>query len=335
MAYDAAQKQIDAHAADMNRQLSQMQSTFEKKLTAEKMRADHFQKAHERVVYELETLKRKHEQEYAVISEYKRLFPDSFEATEQIFRDDIQNYHLKLEEDKNRLEQARAKQEYEREWALEAARLAKQNKEKDFKANIPLKRKMRLDAQHEHFQHRLEDCSSEPEKKAVRRLYEERKANFAADPIEVMNQILSSDLEKSNNYFRACEGLFRIKSEYDFESVLEQAIKYFEQTAPSYQAGMGVVDGPVTRKVCAATSNWLDKLLDRYGSKYEDQAETLRTHLLACDEKAEQSIFPDVLDYYFVTEERLEKNQVEIAAIDATATFKPRNSPSNDNDLGM
>ena len=98
---------------------------------------------------------------------------------------------------------------------------------------------------------------------------------------------------------------------------------------------MGVVDGPVTRKVCAATSNWLDKLLDRYGSKYEDQAETLRTHLLACDEKAEQSIFPDVLDYYFVTEERLEKNQVEIAAIDATATFKPRNSPSNDNDLGM
>lgn len=124
MAYDAAQKQIDAHAADMNRQLSQMQATFEKKLTAEKMRADHFQKAHERVVYELETLKRKHKQEYAVISEYKRLFPDSFEATEQIFRDDIQNYHLKLEEDKNRLEQARAKQEYERERALEAARLA-------------------------------------------------------------------------------------------------------------------------------------------------------------------------------------------------------------------
>ena len=30
MAYDAAQKQIDAHAADMNRQLSQMQATFEK-----------------------------------------------------------------------------------------------------------------------------------------------------------------------------------------------------------------------------------------------------------------------------------------------------------------
>ena len=36
MAYDAAQKQIDAHAA-MNQQLSQMQATFEK-LTAEKMR---------------------------------------------------------------------------------------------------------------------------------------------------------------------------------------------------------------------------------------------------------------------------------------------------------
>ena len=115
-------------------------------------------------------MKRKHKQEYAVISEYKRLFPDSFEATEQIFRDDIQNYHLKLEEDKNRLEQARAKQEYERERALEAARLAEQNKEKDFKANIPLKRKMRLDAQYEHFQHRLEDCSSEPEKKGCKAL---------------------------------------------------------------------------------------------------------------------------------------------------------------------
>ena len=37
MAYDAnSKKQIDAHAADMNRQLSQMQATFEKKLTAER-----------------------------------------------------------------------------------------------------------------------------------------------------------------------------------------------------------------------------------------------------------------------------------------------------------
>ena len=316
MAYEAAQKQIDAHAADMNRQISQMQITFEKKLTAEKMRADHFQKAHERVVYELEALKRKHEQEYAVISEYKHLFPDSFEATEQIFRDDIQNYHLKLEEDKNRLEQARAKREYERERALEAARLAEQNKENDFKANIPFKRKMRLDAQHEHFQHRLRDCSSEPEKKAVKRLYEERKANFAADPIDIINQVLSSDLEKSNNYFRTCVDFFRIKSEYDFKGVLERSIEYFEQTAPLYQSGMGVVEGPVTRKVCAATSSWLDKLLDRYGSKYEDQAETLRSHLLACEEKAEQSIFPDVLDY-FVTEERLEKNRIEMASVDS------------------
>ena len=174
---------------------------------------------------------------------------------------------------------------------------------------------MRLDAQYEHFQHRLEDCSSEPEKKAVKRLYEERKANFAADPIDVMNQVLSSDLEKSNNYFRTCVDLFGIKSEYDFKGALERSIEYFEQTAPLYQSGMGV-EGPVTRKVCAATSTWLDKLLDRYGSKYEDQAETLRTHLLACDEKAEQSIFPDVLDY-FVTEERLEKNRIEMAAIDS------------------
>ena len=315
MAYDAAQKQIDAHDADMNRQLSQMQVSFERKLTAEKMRADKFQKAHERAVYELEALKSKYEQEYAVIKEYKRLFPGEFDATEQLLSHEIQIHRLKIEEDKKRLEQARAKREYDRERALEAARLAEQNKEKDFKANIPLKRKMRLDAQYEHFQHRLEDCSSEPEKKAVKRLYEERKANFAADPIDVMNQVLSSDLEKSNNYFRTCVDLFGIKSEYDFKGALERSIEYCEQTAPLYQSGMGV-EGPVTRKVCAATCTWLDKLLDRYGSKYEDQAETLRHHLLACEEKAEQSIFPDVLDY-FVTEERLEKNRIEMAAIDS------------------
>lgn len=316
MAYDAAQKQIDAHDADMNRQLSQMQVSFERKLTAEKMRADKFQKAHERAVYELEALKSKYEQEYAVIKEYKRLFPGEFDATEQLLSHEIQIHRLKIEEDKKRLEQARAKREYDRERALEAARLAEQNKEKDFKANIPLKRKMRLDAQYEHFQHRLEDCSSEPEKKAVKRLYEERKANFAADPIDVMNQVLSSDLEKANNYFRTCVDLFRIKSEYDFKGALERSLEYFEQTAPLYQSGIGVVEGPVTRKVCAATSNWLDQLLDRYGSKYEDQAETLRHHLLACEEKAEQSIFPDVFDY-FVTEERLEKNRIEMAAIDS------------------
>ena len=42
--------------------------------------------------------------------------------------------------------------------------------------------------------------------------------------------------------------------------------------------------------------------------------------LTACDEKAEQSIFPDVLDY-FVTEERLEKNRIEMAAINASRDF--------------
>ena len=325
MAYDAAQKQIDAHDADMNRQLSQMQVSFERKLTAEKMRADKFQKAHERAVYELEALKSKYEQEYAVIKEYKRLFPGEFDATEQLLSHEIQIHRLKIEEDKKRLEQARAKREYDRERALEAARLAEQNKEKDFKANIPLKRKMRLDAQYEHFQHRLEDCSSEPEKKAVKRLYEERKANFAADPIDVMNQVLSSDLEKANNYFRTCVDLFRIKSEYDFKGALERSLEYFEQTAPLYQSGIGVVEGPVTRKVCAATSNWLDQLLDKYGSKYDDHAETLREHLLACDEKAEQSIFPDLLDY-FVTEERLEKNQVKMAAINASRDFSVKQS---------
>ena len=310
MAYENIQKQIDAYTADMNKRFVEMQTTFEKKITAEKMRADRFQNAHEKAVYELNTLKRKHEQEYAVISEYKRLFPESFEATEQLLRQDIENYHLKLEEDKNRLEQARVKQEYERERALEAARLAEQNKEKDFKANIPLKRKMRLDAQHEHFQHRLENCSSEPEKKAVRRLYEKRKANLIADPIDVMNEILKSDTCKSHFYFTACLGLFKIKSEYDFERVLKDTINCFERDVGS------IYEGSTIRKVCAAALNQLDNLLMMYGSKYEDHAEILSNYLIACDEKAEQSIFPDVLEY-FVTEERLEKNRIEMAAIDS------------------
>ncbi|MEJ7853275.1 MobV family relaxase [Acinetobacter baumannii] len=300
IAYENTQKKIDVHNAEIEKHFSEIQITFEKKLTAEKMRADKFQKAHERAVYELEALKSKYEHEYAVIKEYKRLFPGEFDATEQLLSHEIETYRLKIDEDKKRIEQekeqARFKRQYEREKALEESRLAEQNKEKEFKANISLKREMRLDAQHKHFQQRLGGCSSEPEKKAVRRLYEERKASFAADPIDVMNGIFRSSLEKSNHYFRACEELFRIKSQYDFESVLERSIKYFEQNAPLYQSGMGVIDGPVTRKVCAATSTWLDKLLDRYGSKYEDQAETLRHHLLACEEKAEQSIFKYVLD---------------------------------------
>lgn len=322
MAYDAAQKQIDAYTADMNRQLSQMQVSFEKKITAEKMRADRFQTAHERAVSELNFLKRKHKHEYAVISEYKRLFPESFHATEQLLRQDIENYHLKFEQDKN---QTRAKREYERERALENAHLAKQNKEKEFMNNISLKRDMRLDAQYDRFLQKLAECSSEPEKKAVMQLHDEKKANLAADPIDVMNAILSSDAEKANNYFRTCVDLFRIKSEYDFKGALERSLEYFEQTAPLYQSGIGVVEGPVTRKVCAATSNWLDQLLDKYGSKYDDHAETLREHLLACDEKAEQSIFPDLLDY-FVTEERLEKNQVKMAAINASRDFSVKQS---------
>ena len=69
---------------------------------------------------------------------------------------------------------------------------------------------------------------------------------------------------------------------------LDHLTKAFDELAPSY-CGAGAAQGPITRKVCAATSTWLDTLLDRYGSKYEEKAEALREHLHACEEKAEKS----------------------------------------------
>lgn len=299
MAYDAAQKQIDAYAADMNQQFSQMQVSFEKKITAEKMRADRFQNAHERAVYEAQGLKK----EYEAITEYKRLFPEKFKELEQSLRDDVKDYHLKIEQEKRQ-------RQYESEIHLEKQRQAAIKKEKEFRNSISLKRDMRLDDQYDLFLQKLAECSSEPEKKAVMQLHDERKANLTADPIDVMNEILKSDTCKSHFYFTACLGLFKIKSEYDFEHVLKDTINCFERDVGS------IYEGSTIRKVCAAALNQLDNLLMMYGSKYEDHAETLRHHLLACEEKAEQSIFPDVLDY-FVTEERLEKNRIEMAAIDS------------------
>ena len=278
------------------------------------MRADKFQKAHERAVYQVNGLKK----EYEAITEYKRLFPEKFKELEQSLRDDVKDYYLKIEQEKRQ-------RQYESEIHLEKQRQAAIKKEKEFRNSISLKRDMRLDDQYDLFLQKLAECSSEPEKKAVMQLHDERKANLTADPIDVMNEILKSDTCKSHFYFTACLGLFKIKSEYDFEHALERSLEYFKQTAPLYQSGIGVVEGPVTRKVCAATSNWLDQLLDKYGSKYDDHAETLREHLLACDEKAEQSIFPDLLDY-FVTEERLEKNQVKMAAINASRDFSVKQS---------
>lgn len=306
IAYENTQKQIDAHTAHMNKHFSQLYVNFEKKIIAEKMRADKFQKAYEKIVYEVQGLKKEHD----AVTEYKRLFPNKFKEIEQSLRDDVKDYHLKIEQEK-RQRQCKSEMHLEKQ---------RQDAIKNFRKSISLKRDMRLDAQYDRFLQKLAECSSEPEKKAVMQLHDEKKANLAADPIDVMNAILSSDAEKANNYFRTCVDLFRIKSEYDFKGALERSLEYFEQTAPLYQSGIGVVEGPVTRKVCAATSNWLDQLLDKYGSKYDDHAETLREHLLACDEKAEQSIFPDVLDY-FVTEERLEKNQVKMAAINASRDF--------------
>ena len=299
IAYENTQKQIDAHTADMNKHFSQLYVNFEKKIIAEKMRADKFQKAYEKIVYEVQGLKKEHE----AVTEYKRLFPEKFKELEQSLRDDVKDYYLKIEQEKRQ-------RQYESEIHLEKQRQAAIKKEKEFRNSISLKRDMRLDDQYDLFLQKLAECSSEPEKKAVMQLHDERKANLTADPIDVMNEILKSDTCKSHFYFTACLGLFKIKSEYDFEHVLKDTINCFERDVGS------IYEGSTIRKVCAAALNQLDNLLMMYGSKYEDHAEILSNHLIACDEKAEQSIFPDVLEY-FVTEERLEKNRIEMAAIDS------------------
>ena len=74
------QKQIDAHDADMNQRLSQMQVSFEEKIDRWKMRADKFQRHMKELFMSLRLWKSKYEQEYAVIKEYKRLFLE-FDAT--------------------------------------------------------------------------------------------------------------------------------------------------------------------------------------------------------------------------------------------------------------
>jgi hypothetical protein len=297
--YDNVQKQIDTFNDHAKANLSEMHINFEKKIADQKMRADKFQKAYEKIVYEVQGLKKEHE----AVTEYKRLFPEKFKELEQSLRDDVKDYYLKIEQEKRQ-------RQYESEIHLEKQRQAAIKKEKEFRNSISLKRDMRLDDQYDLFLQKLAECSSEPEKKAVMQLHDERKANLTADPIDVMNEILKSDTCKSHFYFTACLGLFKIKSEYDFEHVLKDTINCFERDVGS------IYEGSTIRKVCAAALNQLDNLLMMYGSKYEDHAEILSNHLIACDEKAEQSIFPDVLEY-FVTEERLEKNRIEMAAIDS------------------
>ena len=308
-AYYFAQQQADAYAADVGAQFSQMQITFEKKLTAERLKAEKSEKAYKRAVHELEALKKK----YEVFEELYQLWPSDFEEVERIATEDVaERKRIKAENEK--IKQIK-KQEKERERARELERKieAQKQKEADFKKKLVVKKEQRLDAQHDAFLERLKRCQSEPERQTVMHLFSEKKAAFTADPLKIMDEVKRSDFGELNPVYKGCISLFRVKNEQDFGFFLDHLTKSFEELAPSY-VGAGAAQGPITRKVCAATSNWLYVLLDRYGSKYEKKAEALREHLHACEEKAEKSIFDHVL-YDYQTKERIAKNKAEMAAI--------------------
>lgn len=308
-AYYFAQQQADAYAADVGAQFSQMQITFEKKLTAERLKAEKSEKAYKRAVHELEALKKK----YAVFEELHQLWPSDFEEVERIATEDVaERKRAKAENEKIKEMQ---RQEKEREHARELERKieAQKQKEAEFKKKLFVKRELRLDAQHEAFLERLKQCQSEPERQTVMHLFSEKKAAFTADPLKIMEEVKRSEFGELNPVYKGCISLFRVKNEEDFGFFLDHLTKSFEELAPSY-VGAGAAQGPTTRKVCAATSTWLDTLLDRYGSKYEEKAEALREHLHACEEKAEKSIFDHVL-FDYQTKERIAKNKAEMATL--------------------
>ena len=308
-AYYFAQQQADAYAADVGAQFSQMQITFEKKLIAERLKAEKSEKAYKRAVHELQALKKK----YAVFEELYQLWPSDFEEVERIATEDVaERKRIKAENEK--IKQIK-KQEKEREHARELERKieAQKQKEADFKKNLVVKKEQWLDAQYDAALERFKRCQSEPERQTVMHLFSEKKAAFTADPLKIMDEVKRSDFGELNPLYKGCISLFRVKNEEDFGFFLDHLTKAFGELAPSY-CGAGAAQGPITRKVCAATSNWLYVLLDRYGSKYEKKAEALREHLHACEEKAEKSIFDHVL-FDYQTKERIAKNKAEMATL--------------------
>lgn len=289
--YENVEQQIDAFNNDVKVSFSEMHLNFEKKLAAEKMRADKFENAHEKAV--LETIKLR--EKYETISEYKRLFPCEFERLEQLLCDDVKNFHKNIEQEKKR-------KKYQSEMLIKRQHEEAQQRENDFKKNISINRQKRLDSQYEHFLEKIARCTSEPEKIALKRIYNERSVVLTSDPVNVMNEVLKTD--KRNYYFGLCSLLFRVKNGHDLDFTLKECIKFFELTAPSYDEGIDFLKSPATRKVCAASLNQLDNLLLKYGSEYSDQTEVLRKHLLACEEKAEQDSFNYVFNDLNLEEQR-------------------------------
>lgn len=281
--YENVEQQIDEFNKDVKVNLSEMHLNFEKKLAAEKMRADKFEKAHEQAVYQIRGLLK----EYESVAEYKHLFPADFEKLEQRLDDDVKDYHHKIEQEKyrqNYVDEMRRKQEKENA----------QRKEEDFKNNIFIKRKKYLEAQYSDFLRNISKCKSEPEKLALTQIYDERNAVLTSNPVSVINEIFKT--EKSNYYLKLCLSLFQVKTVSDFKYALEECIQFFKITAPSYAEGQGILDSIVTRKVCAASLNHLDNLLIKFGDPFSGQVEILQKHLQDCEKVSEQNSFKYVLD---------------------------------------
>lgn len=293
--YENVEQQIDAFNSDVKITFSEMQLNYEKKLSAEKHRADKFEKAHELAIYENQKLRK----EYASVAEYKRLFPKDFEKLENNIREEISDYQNKIEQEKYR-------QNYADEMRRKQQNENAQRKEQDFKNNISIKRKKRLEAQYSDFMVSISKCISESEKLALTQIYNERNAVLRSSPIGVMNEVLKTD--NSNYYSKLCLSLFQVKTANDFKYALDDCIQFFESTAPLYDQGQGVLDSTVTRKVCAASINHLDNLLVKFGSSFSDQTEILQKYLLDCEKVSEQNSFKYLLDEKILEEQH--KNYV-------------------------
>lgn len=281
--YENIEQQINAFNKDVTVSFSDMHINFEKKLAAGKLRADKFEKAHEKAVLETRKLR----EEYETISEYKRLFPVEFENLEQRLNDEVAEHHQQIEAEKYR---KKNQEEVRRKQQAEDAK----RKEQDFIDSISENRKKHLEAQYSDFLRKIDECTSEPQKLALTQIYDERSTVLSASPTKVMNEILKTD--GSNYYSKLCLSLFQIKTASDFQDALDETVKFFEITAPFYEKGQGVFDSVVTRKVCAASLNQLNNLLVKYGSAYSEQSEVLQKHLLDCEKVSEQNSFKHVFE---------------------------------------
>lgn len=303
--YKNINQQLNAFYGGVQANFSDVQTNYENKLTAERLRADKYEKAHGKAVKENQKLRKRYEN----FKQYKELYPDAYEQLEKSIAQEIEYHHKLIKEEKLKAEREAARHEYE---AYEAARKKQrelENIEKEFKNNISNAREKRLEAHNSDFNRRISECTDQAERNALTQIYSERKANSEASPVQVMNELLKD--KSQNYYFGLCIDLFKTNNSNDFKYALERCNKFLKITSEEgYQDGLGFIDSPITRQVCAASLNQLDNLLMRYGSSYADQANVLREHLSNLEKIAEQDWFKYVLD-----DKRTEENSKRMSEL--------------------